>query len=179
MRYLLTIAMFGVLGTSLSGCEKSDAAATKLCKDYSAAVCERYLTCQAAAESAALAAQPPVDIDTIDTVPFTCPSGTIKRPTWFPAEIGCSKDLSDCTAKLEALECGHVAETRCTSGATYHADKAEACVTGWQSLSCDNVQKASITTDTDPNDPKKVAPHQPVECYLICIPPLTDAGLPY
>ena len=163
--------MFVVLGTSLSGCEKTDAAATALCNQYAAAVCERFLTCQAEAEATALAAQPPVDID---TVPFTCGSDTIKRPTWFPPEIACSKkkddqhdELSDCTAKLEALECGHVAETVCTSGATYHADKAQACVTGWQALSCDNVQQSS--------DPTR----QPAECYLICIPPLTDAGLPY
>ena len=162
--------MFGVLGTSLSGCEKSDPAATKLCNAYAAAVCERFLTCQGEAEATALAAQPPVDVD---TAPFTCPGadGLIKRPSWFPPEIACSKDLSDCTAKLEALECGHVAETVCTSGAIYHADKAQACVTGWQTLSCDNVEKASTTTDTDPNDLRKVAPHQPVECYQICTTP--------
>ena len=162
--------MFGVIGTSLSGCEKSDPAATKLCNAYAAAVCERFLTCQGEAEATALAAQPLVDVD---TAPFTCPGadGLIKRPSWFPPEIACSKDLSDCTAKLEALECGHVAETVCTSGAIYHADKAQACVTGWQTLSCDNVEKATITSDTDPNDSNQVAPHQPVECYEICSAP--------
>jgi hypothetical protein len=154
MRHLLTIAMFGVFGTSLVGCGKTDAAATALCNQYAAAVCERFLTCQAEAEAAA-------SVDVVDTVPFTCGSQTIKRPSWFPPEIACSKALSDCTAAMETLECGHVAETVCTSGATYHADKAQACVTGWQALSCDNVQQASTV------DPI----HQPVECYQICTAP--------
>jgi hypothetical protein len=152
MRHILTIAILGVLGTSLVGCGKSDAAATELCNQYAAAVCERYLTCQAEAETAS-------SVEAIDTVPFTCGNNSIKRPTWFPPELACSKDVSDCTSKLRALECGSVAANRCTSGATYHADKAQACVSGWKTLGCEDVQQAA---SVDP------AIHQPVECYQIC-----------
>jgi hypothetical protein len=145
--------MFGVLGTGLVGCNKSDGAATALCNQYAAAVCERYFTCGA---------------DQLDpnTPQPECPprphnlSLAPKKPSWFPPELACATDVDDCTKSLRALECGDVAETVCTSGATYHADKAQACVTGWQSLTCDNVQQATLSDPT--------AVHQPVECYQIC-----------
>ena len=135
--------MLGVLGTSLSGCGKSDAAATELCNQYAAAICERFFTCGG-------------DLSAGDTSASTCTPKLPKKPDWFPQEFACYTSASDCTNNMQALECGNVAETVCSRGATYHADKAQACVSGWQALSCENVQLAGTPST------------QPVECSQIC-----------
>ena len=150
MRNVLTITMIAVLGASLLGCSKSDPAATKLCNDYAAATCERFFTCGAddIAAAVAAAAARNDDLSTSD-----CTPKQVDKPSYFPTRFACYQSAADCTTKEQAKMCSDVADTKCDDGETYHADKAQDCVSDWQALTCDQ-----ITAFTD----------EPIVCKEIC-----------
>jgi hypothetical protein len=147
MRHILTIAMLEVLGTGLVGCgSKSDPAATALCDQYSAAICERYFTCG----TTDLA-----NLSSGDTSLSDCTPKQPAKPHYFPARFACYTSASDCTDKEKKNTCSDVADTVCNVGESYHADKAQDCVTAWQALTCDDVTNGV----------------QPIVCSEICTLP--------
>jgi hypothetical protein len=152
MRNVLTITMIAGLGVSLLGCGKSDPAATKLCNDYVAATCERFFTCGADDIAAASGG---------DTSGSDCTPKQPGKPGYFPASFACYQSASDCTAREQRKACTDVASTRCDDGETYHANKAQDCVSAWQALTCDEIKNFS---------------QQPIVCAQICT--LPNAGPP-
>ena len=139
--------MIGVLGTSLLGCSKSDPAATDLCNQYAAATCERFFTCGADDLAAASGG---------DTSQSDCAPKQPAKPSYFPQSFACYASVSDCTAHEQAKACFDVGDTVCDQGETYHADKAQDCVSAWQGLTCDEVKNFS---------------QQPIVCSQICTLP--------
>jgi hypothetical protein len=164
MRDILTITMIGLLGAGLVGCSKSDPAATKLCNDYAATTCQQFFTCGAddlaaaaagAADAGAGAGTPPWNLACTPKLPL--------KPSYFPQRFACYTSVDDCTAKERAKTCSDVADNRCDQGATYHADNAQACLSAWQALTCDEIKNFA---------------GQPLVCEQICTLPQTNAGPP-
>jgi hypothetical protein len=146
--------MIGVLGASLLGCSKSDPAATALCNQYTAATCERFFTC-GADDLAAAEADAEADA-TGDLWNSDCTTQQAHKPAYFPASFACYPSVADCTAHEQAKACSDVADTACDQGETYHADKAQDCVSAWQGLTCDEIKAFST---------------QPIVCSQICTLP--------
>jgi hypothetical protein len=61
------------------------------------------------------------------------------------AAMGGYTSVSDCTSKMQATECAGT-NSQCDSGKTFHADKAQACVDGTNSMACPTSSNSSPPT---------------------------------
>ena len=65
-------------------------------------------------------------------------------------QIAANKDVfglnrGDCAVKYQNSECT-TTKVACDSGQTYHADKADACLSGFKALSCTDIMATTLPT---------------------------------
>jgi hypothetical protein len=161
MRDVLTIAMLGLLGAGLVGCDTNASAGTDICFDNAEATCKRTYYCTSDGK---------VDEGSSDRL-----SGL----------GGSYTSVDECTTELQKQNCGNITRVnRCSLKAIYNESKDRACLKSLQTMSCSDWSAGGFSPPSwcDPSNSQTmscadyVAGKYPTDCSEYCVEPPTSAG---